>query len=682
MMVTARMKHLVAVVLAQDVDRVTRELLDVGVIEFVKIKELAGGWGAQLRGRSPRVAAAKVGELRKRIESVLKTADLSPGDPERLDIAKLTAVDQEASAHAIEQVTARIQAIRDRQKNLQSEILKLEEIERQMRLFGDVGAAVRARSRYSFLTIQAGSVAGDRFASLAAAMQEHPSVVLNYGKDETSVTLLVISMKRDDQVVGRILADHAWRRIEFPREAAGLQHGVLADLTAKLARMRGEQEHLAGVARAIVEAKSDELRDLWANLRMNELYYTIQSYFSATDHTVLFSGWLPASKQRPLQERVDRATDGRCYLEWHSPRQVAGSDGRPLSVPVHLSNPRFLAPFQMLVENYSIPEYGTVDPTPIVAVAFLIMYGMMFGDAGQGVVLLILGIIGTVIFRKRSTTWLKLSNLVIWCGAMAVVFGMAFGSYFGMQWIKPLWFDYEGIVSGHTEQLGLVQNLGSILSLTIYFGIAVIAIGLVLNWINLASRRRWFKLILDKTGLVGAWIYGFGVYVAWYYASHSFRALPNVGFLFWTIGVPALLFFFKAPIEFFRHTKREERRFTIGTAINFLMQWVVELLEIFSGYLANTLSFLRVAGLGIAHVSLMVSFFQMAKMVGTPQGAYTVWSILVLLLGNVLVIVLEGFTAGVQSLRLNYYEFFSKYFSGSGKAYSPVSLRNREVQEV
>ena len=108
--------------------------------------------------------------------------------------------------------------------------------------------------------------------------------------------------------------------------------------------------------------------------------------------------------------------------------------------------------------------------------------------------------------------------------------------------------------------------------------------------------------------------------------------------------------------------------------LNMLMEWVVELLEIFSGYLSNTLSFMRVAGLGIAHVSLMVAFFQIAEMAAS-SGRLTVWSYLILLMGNALVIGLEGLSAGIQSLRLNYYEFFSKYFTGSGKAYSPISLR-------
>jgi len=103
------------------------------------------------------------------------------------------------------------------------------------------------------------------------------------------------------------------------------------------------------------------------------------------------------------------------------------------------------------------------------------------------------------------------------------------------------------------------------------------------------------------------------------------------------------------------------------------MEWIVEMLEIFSGYLANTLSFMRVAGLGIAHVSLMTAFFQIAGMIG--NGSYNIGSYFILILGNLLVIVLEGLSSGIQSLRLNYYEFFSKYFSGAGIAYSPVSLK-------
>jgi V/A-type H+-transporting ATPase subunit I len=99
-----------------------------------------------------------------------------------------------------------------------------------------------------------------------------------------------------------------------------------------------------------------------------------------------------------------------------------------------------------------------------------------------------------------------------------------------------------------------------------------------------------------------------------------------------------------------------------------VMAWLVDVLEIFCGYMSNTLSFMRVAGLGIAHVCLMTSFLQLTRMAGGAGG------IVIYLLGNLLVIVLEGLSAGIQSLRLNYYEFFSRYFTGKGIAYEPVGL--------
>jgi len=99
-----------------------------------------------------------------------------------------------------------------------------------------------------------------------------------------------------------------------------------------------------------------------------------------------------------------------------------------------------------------------------------------------------------------------------------------------------------------------------------------------------------------------------------------------------------------------------------------LMEWLVDVLEIFTGYLSNTLSFMRVAGLGIAHASLMESFRMLQDLAGGAGG------IAIFIAGNLLVIVLEGLSAGIQSLRLNYYEFFSRYFSGKGVAYHPVGL--------
>jgi V/A-type H+-transporting ATPase subunit I len=492
---------------------------------------------------------------------------------------------------------------------------------------------------------------------------------MQLGVQDNQTLLLLIAMKRDEGVIDRVLDKFAWTDVHLPRELSGKTDQVREELEDKLRILEDEQEQLKSQVETQIREKLPTLERMWRNLRLNELYARVQSFFSKTARTVIFSGWLPSRKRSVVTEAVHRVTDGQCYMEWHPGREV--SKEHPSSVPVQMHNPRFLSPFQMLVTNYSIPEYGSIDPTPLVAVAYLIMFGLMFGDAGHGAVLILGGALGSILYGGGRSGVRNLLRLIAYCGGAAVVAGILFGSYFGMQWFPPLWFDYHGVVTGHGGG-GLVTDVYGILVITIYFGIAVIALGLVLNWINCVAKRRWFRLIFDKGGLIGGWIYAAGVYAAMFFVRHDYKQLPDANLLILLLGIPVLLLTVKPVLEYLLHKPRKP--FTLFTPVDFFMEWIVEILEIFSGYLANTLSFMRVAGLGIAHVSLMIAFFSIAGMIGGPSGSFTLGSYLVLIAGNVLVILLEGLSAGIQSLRLNYYEFFSKYFSGSGRAYAPVTL--------
>jgi V/A-type H+-transporting ATPase subunit I len=314
-------------------------------------------------------------------------------------------------------------------------------------------------------------------------------------------------------------------------------------------------------------------------------------------------------------------------------------------------------------------------------VSYLAMFGLMFADVGQGAVLVFAGLVALFSFKQKREGLFNLAKLMVWCGASSMVTGVLFGSYFGMPWMKPLWFDFHGIIAGHPHKVSLVSSIYDVLEITIYFGIGIIGVGLLFNWVNLILKRRWIELILDRRGLLGGWFYFGGIYTARFMILHDYRQFPPADVLFYLVGIPALLLFVKAPEHFFSERKQGSgKRFTLMTPMDFAMEWIVELLELFSGYLSNTLSFMRVAGLGIAHATLMISFFELARMASGQQAVGALlnpWAILIIVFGNILVIGLEGLTAGVQALRLNYYEFFSKFFRGSGEVYSPVSLKSR-----
>jgi V/A-type H+/Na+-transporting ATPase subunit I len=684
-----RMKQLVAVVLDVDSEAVTRELLRLGAMHMIRASEAAAEHAAVLGGVKQAVSMAMIGETRKRVEGLLHLAEPAPGGASApdsaahgtgggsgaggawaLDIDRLRPVDLDTANRDLERIGAAVHGIRERQRVLQQEILRLEEIGRQVGLFRDIRSGIRAGSRFSFLSFEAGSVPLDRLEDLSKALREWPSVQIEMERDDDRARILVICLRRDEAQVNAVLEAHGWLDSPLGDEAPELKRQAMTEVTERLGELRRAQQSCVDEIRTILAGERAGLEELWANLRMNELRARIQSYFSTTARTMIFAGWVPASMERRLDAAVRRATDGMCLTEWHDP-----SPAQRASVPVLLRNPRFLAPFQMLVQNYATPAYGTVDPTVFVAFTYLTMFGLMFGDAGHGAVLVLAGIFGLASYRDASDGVRSLLRLIVYCGFTAMVAGILFGSTFGFEWPHALWFDYHAIIAGHGEHAGVVSDVYGVLAITLYFGIAVISLGLLLNWVNLVVTRRWADLLLSKGGIVGGWLYGVGVYTAFGFAASGYRTLPPGDQLFWMFGLPALLLLAGPFVHYLHH--RHGKPFGPLTVVDLGMEWLVELLEIFSGYLANTLSFMRVAGLGIAHVSLMIAFFEIARMVGS-NGAWGPWSWLVVVFGNTLVILLEGLSAGIQSLRLNYYEFFSKYFSGSGTAYMPVSLRARE----
>lgn len=179
--------------------------------------------------------------------------------------------------------------------------------------------------------------------------------------------------------------------------------------------------------------------------------------------------------------------------------------------------------------------------------------------------------------------------------------------------------------------------------------------------------------------MIGGWLFGCGIWAAFAFVGSGYKQLPAGGFLPFAFGIPLLLLFAKVPLHRYllrREGNETEHKGVAALAMDMTLEWIVDVLEIFSGFLANTLSFMRVAGLGIAHVSLMTAFFQMAQLAGGIAFP------IILIVGNLMVIALEGLSAGIQALRLNYYEFFTKYFTGRGLSYDPIALRPHAGRQI
>ncbi len=356
--------------------------------------------------------------------------------------------------------------------------------------------------------------------------------------------------------------------------------------------------------------------------------------FGYTERTVLLGGWVPADRAGLLERALERCC-GSLYLLRAA--AAAGED-----TPVLLANPRLIRPFQKLLAVYGTPVYGEVEPTPLLAAGFVVLFGMMFGDLGQGLLLLAGGLL-----LRRFSRFREEGSIVAQVGVAAGVFGLLFGSFFGRaRLFPPLWFSP-------------LEDIPALLTASLALGIVLILIGLVLRIWNGIRRGEGMALLTDRFGLAGLIFYAGTVATALL----IYRGvLPAVSVLW--LGLPLAAIFL--------HPFSEQRGEGEGIGMR-IAEGLVEVMETVLVYLANTFSFLRVAAFGLAHVGLFLAVFALADQVrGLPLGSF--WVFLVQVAGNALILVLEGLVVSVQAVRLEFYEFFSKFFHGGGVIFRPLAL--------
>lgn len=311
--------------------------------------------------------------------------------------------------------------------------------------------------------------------------------------------------------------------------------------------------------------------------------------------------------------------------------------------PTKLKNSKFIKPFETLVKMYGMPKVNELDPTWFVALTTFVMFGFMFGDVGHGLIFLILGIILLIKRKKVYGTILAAG------GVSSILFGVLYGSVFGKEdIIKPI----------------LISPMNNITTMLLY-GIAVgtifILMAMILNIINGIKNKDYKRIFLDKNGIAGILLYTLVlVYVGYYFLTKKFIFSINIVIVLSIVLV--LIIMFNEQIFNFLQKKKEK-------ASTPFVEKVFEIIEMLLSFLSNTISFLRLAAFAINHAGLCMAVYLLANM------AVGAGNVAIAILGNVIVLILEGLIVGIQTLRLEYYELFSRFYEGSGKEYRSIKTQ-------
>lgn len=439
----------------------------------------------------------------------------------------------------------------------------------------------------------------------------------------------------------RIFKSANCEEIHLSDDYKGTPKAVIEELKMERDVVEKELEKLDEKIKDFFNSNNNKIKVLENSYELEKKSSEIKKTAACTNEFFYLSGWIPETSIEELQKVLD-SFDDRIIMIKKSPKEI---NNKSIIPPTKLKNDKLVRPFESMVGMYGVPSYNEIDPTRFLAITYTIMFGAMFGDVGQGAVLFLAGLL--LKYKKKRT---NLGGILSRLGISSTIFGFLYGSVFG----------FENIINALL--IRPMEDINDILVWAIAFGCVFLVIGFILGITNNLRRKDIEHGVFGKEGLAGFLLY-IGVLVLVLTKLKHIDLLPAGVWALYIVFF-LILILLKQPLANLITGKRP--LFEDG-AKDYFIEASFEVIETLLSMFSNTVSFIRVGAFALNHVGLFVAFSAMAQM--AKNG---VESAIILILGNIIIIGLEGLIVFIQGLRLQYYELFSKYYEGGGTPFEPV----------
>lgn len=521
-----------------------------------------------------------------------------------------SAASQRAPAVTLESAVARLQRWSGEADELITRLQRAQADEAALALAADALTALRdSRIDFAALARAEGGVSTALYALPPGTDVDLPrDVIVRQAQLATTQLLLAVGAPAALDALGRAVTEVNGRRASLP---SWLQPGA-DDSLAHVAERRAALSASIATSRAALDALNaqydvaaalgDVARSLWC--------YEHGGAIDRGDVFARISGW---TTDREQVVRALEACEARAIARFPRPPQG-------VRAPLVLRNPWWAQPFELFTRLMGMPGPAGADPSVLLALAVPLIFGYMFGDVGQGVVLALAG----WLLRHR----LPVLRLLIPGGIAAALFGLVFGAVFTLEHVVAPWWVHP------------IEHPLPVLLVPIVAGAALLCVGLLIGGLEAWWDRRlgaWLRddaaVLLTYAGTLGAFIDA-----KW-----------------WWLVVAGVAWAVASSIV-------DRRR--IGAALGALGQLFEHTLQV----LINTLSFARVGAFALAHAGLSSAVVALASAAGNRAGF-----VLVLAIGNVLILVVEGLVVSIQTTRLVLFEFFTRFFNPEGREFRPLA---------
>jgi len=526
--------------------------------------------------------------------------------------------------------------------------LELLHLKRMLQSMQNTGADLETVGDLKLIYVAFASMPLKNCDAFHVAVSGQPFFVKQSQLTEEECFLCVASPSKHKEEVERILRTYHADLFQMPPDLPNNVEEALKQVNQQLKDNETKEKAVNEKLSRLGEENSDRLASLKETAENILTLLTAEKKILQTGRLATVKGFVPEKKFGELTRTVNSKMEGKALVLKDETAETAVP-------PTKVVHGRFVKPFEEIVKLYGLPNYNEVDPTPLVALTFPILFGLMFGDLGHGLILLIGGsIVGSLIKGNQSIK--NVCWIMATCGVAASVAGLLFGEAFGFElpW-GPLWF----------SPFHSTDTVTSFLIFSLFVGMVQINAGIAIEMANYLLKHNKADAFL--TSLPKLLFFIGGIWLVYTYQL-NFGAwlagpilVPVIPFVIMVAGKPIYTKIAKpTAIHESEHPEQETLvgRFFEGG-------------HIFPRLLGNTISYSRILALLMAHWALLLAVNNIFELTQAMGALGLVLGIIVIIVGNIGVLALEGLIVFIHTLRLHFYEWFSKFYGGAGTEFTP-----------
>lgn len=576
-------------------------------------------------------------------------------DPEKISAKPM---DTEQALNTIRRIQSDYQELSNKRADLESQLAALDESLRVIRPFRNINYNISSILKFQFIHFRFGRIEKEYYQKFEKYIYENlDTIFIKCDEDDQYVWGLYFVPEHEAQKVKAVYSSMHFERIYMPDTYEGTAKEAFEQLTetrnraaADLASADQKKADFLLRNQKDIVASRNAIAQLSGNFDVRRLAACTHG---DKDVFYILCGWMTEKDAHSFQNDIKDDSRIFCIIDGEEDEHL--KPGIHQQPPTKLKNPKLFKPFEMYIKMYGLPAYNEMDPTWFVALTYSFIFGAMFGDVGQG---LLLFIGGFLLYKFKHIT---LAGIISCAGVFSTIFGFMFGSIFGFEdIIEPLWIR----PIDHMTTLPFLGKLNTVFIVAVAFGMFLIIVAMILHIINAARSKDIESTWFDPNGVAGLIFYiAVVVTIVLFMTGNPLPGGIVMGIMF---GVPLLLIFLREPLT--RMIEKRADKMETGPGM-YIVQGFFEMFETLLSYFSNTISFIRIGAFAVSHAAIMEVVLQLA---GAESGNPNWFGVI---FGNLFVCGFEGLIVGIQVLRLEYYEMFSRFYKGSGRAFDPYTKK-------